>query len=259
MRFSILLAVIAPILTLFVQPSWATEDGDLLAQRVYERPDGIDFVSVGEMHLISPGTKPRIRRMTTYRLDEGAGGIRSLIRFSSPADMKGVGLLTHDVSGVNKEQLVFLPDLDRARRIASSRKGGRFVGSDIFFEDLRDRPPNLDKHAIVKAMPIGSCDCIVLESIPLRAQSTVYSKRLSWIDPDTLLAMKIEFYRSGDEDPIKSFKVLSKKKIEGYWTVTHSVMTDLISQHSTEIRLESIDYDMGLSRDRFSRRSLEEL
>ena len=100
------------MLLLLMQLSWAQDKGALLAQHVYERADGEDFISVGEMRLSSPGSKPRIRRMTTYRLDEGEGVVRSLIRFSAPADMKGVGLLTHDVRGENREQLVFLPDLN---------------------------------------------------------------------------------------------------------------------------------------------------
>lgn len=37
------------------------------------------------------------------------------------------------------------------RRISSDRKGGRFVGSDLYFKDLQERKPSKDRHRLYVA------------------------------------------------------------------------------------------------------------
>ena len=135
--------VVFPLLIFFYHPSPANADtgdseGRRLAQMIYDRPDGNDMSVHAKMVLIDQGHDARERDMYIYRLKIKPGEVRSLIRFTSPATIDGTGLLTLDDKGKDTEQWVYLPALDRARRISSSRKGGRFVGSDIYYEDNRD-------------------------------------------------------------------------------------------------------------------------
>jgi outer membrane lipoprotein-sorting protein len=238
--------------------SFAETDGTALAQKVYNRPDGKDAVSKSTMVLKSKGHKPRYRTLYIYRMDTDDGETRSLIRFSEPADITDTGMLTLDSPGQESSQWVYLPALDRARRIASSRKGGHFVGSDLYYEDLQKRDVDKDHHRILGKGKVGKIVTTNLESIPVDPDNSVYSKRISWIHTKTLIPLKVEYFKANSEQAIKRLKVTKIKKIQGYWTVLDSTMTDLKSGKQTRMTTKTIQYDQKLPDSLFSRQALSD-
>lgn len=248
-------------LSLHCAISHAKDDGGdagrRLAEKVYHRPVGADISARETMVLIEKGYAPRERGMFVYRLKKAPGVVWSLIRFKSPPSIDGTGLLTKDKVGVESEQWVYLPALDRVRRISSSHKGGRFVGSDFYYEDLRDRPVSMDEHRIMGKGTIDGVACDVLESIPVNSDNSVYSKRISWIDPKTYIPLRVDFYEGGPQ-PSKRLLVRRIENIQGYDTVVASTMTDLRSGHKTRIITQVITYKQKLPDTLFSRRALSD-
>ena len=249
-------ALVTAAAALLAPQAWA-QDGAALAQKVYDRPDGDDAVSAGEMVLTEKGKSPRTRKMMSFGKDNAAGDAWSLIRFDSPADVKGTGLLSHDLANGAEDQWVYLPALKRSRRIPSGRKGGRFVGSDLFYEDLQDRKPSEDNHTILGKDEVNGAACTLLESVPKEKKSSVYKKKVSCIHDDLLLALRVDYFQKGDK-PSKRYEARRIKKVQGYWTVMESVVTDMKSGHSTAIKTSSITYDKGLPMSLFSQASLED-
>jgi hypothetical protein len=238
--------------------SLAETDGTTLAQRVYNRPDGKDVTSKSTMVLESKGHKPRYRTLYTYRMDTDDGETRSLIRFTEPADIKDTGMLTLDSLGQESSQWVYLPALDRARRISSSRKGGHFVGSDLYYEDLQTRDVDKDHHRILGKDKVGRIDTTKLESIPVDPDNSVYSKRISWIHTKTLIPLQVEYFKANSKQPVKRLKVKKIKKIQGYWTVMDSTMADLKGDKQTRMVTKTIQYDQKLPVSLFSRQALSD-
>jgi hypothetical protein len=236
----------------------ADEAGIALATRVYNRPDGNDAASRAHMILSEKGHKPRYRKLYTYQLDKDNGESWTLVRFTEPADIKNTGLLTHNFPTKDNNQWIYLPALDRARRIAASRKGGRFVGSDLYYEDLQDREVNQDHHKILSKDKVNGVATAVLESIPVDADNSVYSKRVSWIHEKTLLPLRVDYYKAGNDKPVKRLKVRKIKKIQGFWTVVDSTVTDLKSGHQTRMLTKAIVYDQSLPDKLFSRQALSD-
>lgn len=235
-----------------------TERGRALAQQVYDRPDGRDVASRGTMVLTEAGREPRVRRLYSYRRDAGGGEVANLIRFTAPADIAETGLLTIDQADGGTDQWVYLPALGRDRRIPSSRKGGRFVGSDLFYEDLQDRKVDEDRHRWLREATLEGVTTEVMESIPVDPDNSVYGKRVSWIHPETLIPMRVDFYRPGAETPFKRLRVYKVERIQGYWTATDSLMRDLESGHQTRVTNEKTVYDQGLPQRLFSNRALKD-
>ncbi len=236
----------------------ADDAGLALAQRVYDRPDGKDASSVVTMSLTEEGRSPRVRSMVLYRLSGEGGEVATLIRFTDPADIAGTGLLTLDAADGESSQWIYLPAMQRVRRVDSSRKGGRFVNSDYYFEDLRDRKPAMDTHRVIGQESIDGVACEVLESVPVEAGNSVYLRRVSWIDPVSLLPLRVDFYEKDAEQPAKRLDVAAREQVQGYWTVTDSTMTDLRSGHRTRLVAERIAYDRGLPARLFSSKALED-
>ena len=237
---------------------FAGSEGTALAKKLYDRPDGTDASSHAIMVLAKKGSKPRYRTLYTYRLDNENGEIWSLMRFTEPADINGTGLLTHDRPGAESSQWIYLPALDRARRISSSRKGGRFVGSDIYYEDPRKRDVAKDHHRILGKGKVGKITTTKLESIPIDPDNSVYSKRISWVHMNTLIPLQIDYYVAGSKTPVKRMKVNKIQKRQGYWTVLDSRVYDLESGHQTRLVTKAIKYDQQLPSNLFSRQTLSD-
>ena len=229
-----------------------------LAERVYNRPDGRDMTSRGTMVLRGGGGGARTRGLIIYRKDSGGGQVSTLIRFTDPADIAETGLLTVDRSSGDTEQWVYLPELKRSRRISADRKGGRFVGSDFFYEDLRDRKVSMDRHNWLRTESIQGVQAEVIESTPVSASNSVYGKRVSWIHPTAMVPLRVDYYKPGAGNPFKRLTVQRLERIQGYWTVTSSVMRDLNQGSETRLSSQVTKYDRNLPSSLFSKRALED-
>ena len=233
----------------------ADEASDL-AQRVYDRPNGRDLVTLGRMVLTEKGRAPRIREIAAYRLDKSGGETANLIRFLGPEDIAGTGLLSIDKADGSTDQWLYLPALDRVRRISSEHKGGRFVGSDLYFEDLQERKPSKDHHRLLGKQTENSILCEVIESVPLNADDSVYKKRVSWVDPTTAIVQRADYYEKDPDAPSKRWLLRSKKRNQGYWTLTDSRMIDLASGHETRLVIDAALYDQKLPAKLFTSQAL---
>jgi hypothetical protein len=234
----------------------AADDGLALAQKVYDRPNGRDLTTLGRMVLTEKGRAPRIRELVTYRLDKSGGETANLIRFLDPEDIAGTGLLSVDKADGSSDQWLYLPALDRVRRISSDRKGGRFVGSDLYFEDLQERKPTRDRHRVLGQQTENGIVCEVLESVPLDAKDSVYVKRISWIDPATAIPQRVDYFEKDGAAPSKRWLLRAKKRNQGYWTLTDSRMIDLDSGHETRMVVDAALYDQKLPAKLFTAQAL---
>lgn len=220
-------------------------------------PAGDDLSTLGRMALTERGKAPRVREIATYRAEMPGGERRNLIRFLYPEDIAGTGFLGVDRAG-QSEQWLYLPALDRVRRVSSDRKGGRFVGSDLYFEDLQERDPASDSHRLLPPQIEGGAECSVLESVPKDPKSSSYGKRVSWIDPATLLPMRVDYFRPGESAPFKRWVLLAKERRQGYWTISDSRVSDLETGHQTRMVVDEALYDRKLPEALFSTRALSD-
>jgi hypothetical protein len=227
-----------------------------LAQAVHARPAGRDVTTLSRMELTERGRAPRVRELVTYRLDKGDGETANLMRFLEPDDIAGTGLLGISKADGSTDQWLFLPALDRVRRIAGDRKGGRFVGSDLYFEDLQERKPSQDRHRLLGKETLAGVACEVLESVPVDADNSVYLRRVSWIDPQTLLVLRVDYFERDESRPSKRWLAVQRRRIQNIWTVTESLMGDLNSGHETRLLVSKAIYDRRLPARLFSARAL---
>jgi len=230
--------------------------GTALAQAVYDRPNGDDFSALVVMQLQGKESRPRQRVLYSYAKEKGAGERWTLMRFIQPDDINGTGLLTQDHRGDESDQWLYLPALNKVRRISSSRKGGRFVGSDFFYEDLLDREVEMDYHYLQGEGSVGKVPCEILVSIPRDPKNSVYSKRVSCIYRKILVPLKVELFEKGKNKPSKMLTARRIKKIQGYWSILESTMYDLETEHRTRLVTKKIKYNQGLPDRLFSRRDL---
>ena len=114
-------------------------------EKVQARDDGDNVVTNMQMQLIDKNGHKRIRNMKTYSKDKGDDELK-MIFFLSPSDVKNTAFLTYDYANENKDddQWLYLPALNKTKRIPSSDKDSSFMGSDFTYNDMTK--PNLNDY-----------------------------------------------------------------------------------------------------------------
>ena len=243
---------------LMVSMGALADDALRIMQQVHDRPVGRDVTTVSRMELTDRAGTKRQRDLVTYRMERSKGEFVSLARFLAPPDIAGTGLLSVDKADGSSEQWLFLPAMDRVRRVASDRKGGRFVGSDLYFEDLQTRKPASDLHRLTGKDTLDGVVCHVIESIPTDPANSVYRKRMLWVDPQTALVHRVDYFEKDDAQPSKRWVLLSRQRIQGYWAVTDSKTTDLVTGNETRMLSQTIKFDRKLPARLFSTQALSD-
>ena len=154
------------------------------------------------MEIVSRSGKVKERELSIYSFRMPDGLSKGLIKFTGPADIRNVGLLTWEQpKDKDDDQWLYIPAARRVKRIASGGKKNAFMGTDLAFEDLR--PENLDAHnyKLVKSESVDGHDCHVIEATPSTSKEekeSGYGKRVFWVRKDILVTLKTEFYDKKD-------------------------------------------------------------
>src|SRR5437588_6209650 len=86
------------------------------------------------------GGDARVSRKSWQSMRLGAyGSSKVAIRFTAPAEVKGVALLVVNHPDRSSDQWMWTPAIGRDRRIALQDRSTRFFGTDFSFEDLEER------------------------------------------------------------------------------------------------------------------------
>lgn len=227
--------------------------GNEIMQQSFNRDDGKDGYFKIEMALIDKGGGQRKRILEIYTKDYGRL-IKNFIKFTEPPDIKGTSFLSWENENGDDTQYLYLPELGRARRIVSSQKDLRFVNTDFTYEDMQRRKPDKDEHKLLAEEDYSGRPCFVVESLP--KDNSLYSKRVSWVDKESSVIVKIEFYNKRG-DKFKIFKVEGLEKKSGIWTAVDTVMEDLSESHKTLMKMKEVKYNRGLDDGIFTQENLE--
>ncbi len=202
-----------------------------------------DTVSTRSRMVITARDGSTTERVLDQYSADGPSGNRTLIVFQRPASVAGTRFLTLANAGGAEDRWIFLPALGKERRINASEGSGSFMGTDFSYDDISsaDRDAGKDTHTLTGTEVLNGRGCQVITSVP-RASSWQYSKMVSWIDSETLVAWKIELY----DDRGTLVKVLEVQKVEdvqGRLTPMVTKMSTLASGTSTTIFVDLIKYD----------------
>ncbi|GAB6112241.1 outer membrane lipoprotein-sorting protein [Desulfomicrobium salsuginis] len=235
--------------------SFAAPSGQELARMVHDRYVGEDMTSRQTMELVPASGEKRVRELTVTAADR-QGVRKSIIRFTSPADIEGTGFLGLETNQDETQQFLYLPALKRTRRIVAGQKGRSFVNTDFTYEDMERRAVEDSEHAVTGEETLGGVACWILESRPKAGTDSQYSMVRAWVAKDMLVSLRVDFFIDGKE-PVKRFNVKQMERIQDIWTETSVVMEDLHSGHRTLLETKEITYNSGIPDSAFTQQALE--
>lgn len=214
---------------------YAGEDGRADVQMVIESDDGVT----------------RERKFTLLRKNEGEGKQKFYAYFKAPADVNQMAYLVWKDPADDDDRWLWLPALNLKKRIAPGDKRTSFVGSDFLYEDVSGRSPELDKHELLKRTDSE----YVIENIPKNPTAVEFSRYIVYIDAQTFLPTKAEYYDQSD-NLYRRVSAESIENIQGIPTVMLSKAEDLKRNSTTTNTFSNVEYNIGLQSRIFTERFL---
>ncbi len=212
-------------------------------------PDFTTQKTISEMVIIDEKGNEETRKMIMFSQKEEDDKTSTLIRFLSPNSVKGVTLLNIN----NGEKIyLYLPAYNKPRRIAGASKQEEFMGTGLSYEDMSMDYQDKD---YTKTILEETEKEFKIEVIPL-GEDTSYKKIILWVDKEKFYSKKVEFY-----DEVENLtKTLEIQKIEidekGKITPLEIEFSDLENKKKTKIIIKEMEYNIDLSSDFFSLRTL---
>ena len=203
-------------------------------------------------------TTSRELRIDTKEKQGDGNGDKAVTFFYSPRDVEGTALLTHTRVLDSDDQWLFLPALNRVKRISSSNKSGPFVGSEFSFEDIAGAELGKYEYTYLETVTENGMELDKLECIPAYERSG-YSKIHCFFDTDVFQARKFEFFDRGGQH-LKTLILDDYREYEGgVWRPHVQTMTNHITGKTTVLEFGDWTFGLDLDERDFEPEALERL
>ncbi|KAA3611909.1 MAG: outer membrane lipoprotein-sorting protein [Planctomycetota bacterium] len=156
-----------------------------------------DEIWQGKMILFDASGDSVERSTVRYTLENPDKGDKSLVRFMTPAEYKGVAALTHENPAGNDDQWLYLPSNRKVQRISGANKTASFQGTEFTYEDLAAIEVNKYKWRFLEEVELRKGEetiaCYKVEGVP-QYRDTGYSRLLFWFRQDNFRREQVEYY-----------------------------------------------------------------
>ncbi|MBN2535061.1 MAG: outer membrane lipoprotein-sorting protein [Spirochaetales bacterium] len=215
-----------------------------------------DEYSISLMVIIDKNQEKKTRKIEMYSR-EGKEGKDTFMAFLDPPEVKGTKFLTIAHNDEDDEQRLYLPAFGKIRRISASKKGSRFMGSDLYFYDLEDHSFNDFTYQHVKDGLFEEKECWIIDQFP-RDKEAPYSKVRVWIGKDDYYQYKAECYDKKREDElIKTISIPEVNIIDGIIKTSRMAVENHKYNSLTLIQFTDIKLNIDLDNDIFTVKNLE--
>jgi hypothetical protein len=182
------------------------------------------------------------------------GSSKAVLRFTAPAEVRGVALLILNHPERSSDQWMWTPALQRERRIALQDRRTRFFGTDFSFEDLEERDVDQYDYRMEGEEVLEGVACWRIEARPRESKISQYERTLLWVRKDHYVYWRIENYTRGS--PARRVTYADLEDVQGIWTARTVEMADLRQGSRTILRLEKLAYNLPMKDDAFTLQAL---
>jgi outer membrane lipoprotein-sorting protein len=229
------------------------QDARQIVEEAQRRTSAASQRYEGLLQVFEAKGKVSDKRWTLERLGSH-GNSRMVLRFTAPAEVKGVALLVVNHPDRASDQWMWTPAIERDRRIALQDRSTRFFGTDFSFEDLEERDVDQYEYAMLGDETIDGAACWKIESVPKQRKSSQYTKSIVWVRKDNHALARIESYIK--DAAVRRLDYGDIQNVLGIWTARRLEMTDLRRGSRTRLTLDKLQYNAPMSEDDFTLQAL---
>ena len=239
----------AVVLLLLFAAGAAAQDARAIVEESQKRGRSNSQRYEGVLEVISANNKVSKKSWNSTKLGS-YGQSKATIRFTSPAEVKGVALLVINHPDKSSDQWMWTPAVGRDRRIALQDRSTRFFGTDFSFEDLEERDVNQYDYKLVGEEAVDGAPCWKIESRPRQGKTSQYTLSRVWVRKDNYVPAQYE--NLAGEQVVRRLHETDIRQVQGIWTACTLEMTDLRRNSRTILRIEKLEYNIPLKDEDFT-------
>jgi hypothetical protein len=237
------LAVSGPAFVSAAQdPRTVVEEAQRRSEAKSQRYDGV-------LKSFDAGGQVAEKRWAYERLGSH-GQSKAVIRFSEPAEVRGVALLIVNHPDRASDQWMWTPAIERDRRIALQDRSTRFFGTDFSFEDLEERDVSQYDYDSLGDETIAGAACWKIQYTPKETKRSQYTKSIIWIRKDNYAYARGEFFVK--DTIVRRLSYTDLRQIQGVWTAHDLTMADLRRGSRTQLVMNKVQYNVPLKDEDFT-------
>jgi hypothetical protein len=181
------------------------------------------------------------------------GDSKMVLRFTAPAEVKGVALLVVNHPDRASDQWMWTPGVERDRRIAlqTVRRASLAPISASKTRRARRQPVRLRAAWRRHGRRLA---CWKIQSTPKQTKSSQYTKAVVWIRKDNYAVTRVRELRQGPGG--SAARLRDFVNIVGIWTARQLDMSDLRRGSRTRLTLEKLQYNVAMKDEDFTLQAL---
>lgn len=182
------------------------------------------------------------------RLEDGL--LMAMMRVEMPSDLRGASYLAREGKDDKAEEMyVYIPALQKVRRITGGMKDSSLFGTDFSYSDLKQITYAFSggKLALEKTEDYESRPDWVLTMKPAEGAESRFDLVRAWIDQKSCMLMKAEFLQQGTlrKRFTTSPRFLAQSGTR--WYFTEGQMEDVQEKTSTHLKITGLSSETDLA------------
>ena len=190
----------------------------------------------------------------TYARVGSHGHSKVVIRFTTPAEVKGVALLVLNYPDRASDQWMWTPAINRERRVATQDRRARFFGTDFSFEDLEERDVEQYDYEMRGDDTLEGEACWKIAASPRAGKRSQYTRSISWVRKSSYTYAQIE--NLDGDTLVRRLKYRDMANIQNVWTARTIEVEDLTRKSRTVLTIDSVIYNAPVADNEFTVQAL---
>jgi hypothetical protein len=232
----------------------------LSAEQVLERAFAtryeVDLTSIIDLTMRNEAGEERRRRFEAMSkvIDDR---VHSIGRLVEPDYLRGMTVLTIEASDRSHDAFIFLPSLDRVRRVSTAQRGDAFFGTDVTYEDLERRRASDYALASLATTRFAGEDAWVVAGAPVRPLA--YDRVRFVIARDDFAILQVEHFKQDGDEPFRTITAQRASMVsrDGHVVPTRMSVDNRARGTHTEVVLTDLRIDPPIDDHAFSLTALE--
>lgn len=226
-------------------------DARAIVAAVYSQDKSHDAVFHATLNVFDASGHESHKKFVLERLSTN-GGSKTIVRFTEPAEIRGVALLSINGAGAEDHQYLYTPAIDRVRSLSSREQSEKFADSDFTYEDIAERALDDFTYALLgDTETMEGHPTYKIELQPVAPDRSQYKFIYAWIAQDVPVLLHAQMYDAQGR-LMRELRAWDLKHESGVWGTRRLEMASPVEHTRTDLIFDSVKFNTGLDEAAFT-------
>ena len=246
----------AILFCLTATPAFSDIDARKILEGVYEQDTSRDTSMKAVFEIFDRDGHKTTKKFVLFRLGS-PGDSKTLVRFTDPAEIRGVTLLSYNHKGDTDRQWLYIPATQRTRSVTPRERSEKFAGTDFTYEDVEERVlDDFHYRLLSENETIDGYKTYKVEAKPVDEGWSQYGHIYYWVGQTVPVILHAEMY-DRDGKLVRELHASALKKVSGIWGARHVEMQSVAEKTRTVLTVDEAKFNQHLDEKLFTADSLE--